>query len=123
MTPIEQVLQIFIDLPVNVIKSLWGIINPILIENWKTIWVTIIILLNIAMLKFFLTQRWGMLGSLLYNFFFFSIMYLIINYSRPEIIFEDYFKNISFLVYVVGFFLTRFILKLINAKNMSQFHH
>jgi hypothetical protein len=123
MTPIEQVVQIFIDLPLNVIKLLWSIINPILIQNWKVIWITILVLLNIAMLKFLLTQRWGTLGSLLYNIFFFGIMYLIINYYGPEIILEDYFKSISFFVYVIGFFLTRFILKLINAKNMSQFHH
>ncbi|KJJ39878.1 hypothetical protein MB09_01530 [Aequorivita vladivostokensis] len=123
MTTLEQFVQLLINLPINTINFLWSIINPIIKENWMFISIVIIIFLNIAMLKFLLTQRWGTLGSLLYNTFYFGIIYLIINTFGPEIILEDYFKTILILAYVAGFFLTRIILKAINIRNLPKFNH
>jgi membrane-bound ClpP family serine protease len=122
MTPIEQFIQLLIDLPVNALNFTWSIINPILIDNWKFLLISIIILLIIATIKFFLTQQWGTLGSLLYNIFFFGIMYFIINKFGPDLILEDYFKTISFLIYFIGFFLTRIILKKLKIKSLPNFH-
>jgi membrane-bound ClpP family serine protease len=120
---IDKFVQLFLNLPLIAINFAWNIINPILIQNWVTIIVIIFVLLNIATLKFLLTNKWGALGSLFYNIFYFGIMYLVINNCGPEIILEDYFKTISFVVYVAGFFLTRFILNKLNIKNMSRFHY
>lgn len=118
----EQLIQIIKELPLNSIKFLWSIINPILLENWKTLAFSVFVLLNIAMLKFVLTGKWSMLGSLLYNLFYFSILYLIIRIFGPDIIVEDYFKTISFFVYVLGFFLTRLVLNALKIKNLPKFH-
>jgi hypothetical protein len=121
MTFIDEITQLILNLPLNSISFAWSIINPILIENWLKLTVAIIILINIAMLKFLITGKWGTLGSLLYNFFFFGIMYLIINNFGPEIILEDYFKIISFLTYITGFFLTRLVLRSVRVENMPKF--
>lgn len=119
----EQLIQIIKELPLNSIKFLWSIINPILLENWKIIALSVFVLLNIAMLKFVLTGRWSMLGSLLYNLFFCGVLYLIIRIFGPDIIVEDYFKTISFFVYVLGFFLTRLVLNALQIKNLPKFHY
>ncbi len=123
MTTTEQFVQLIINLPSYTINFLWSIIHPIIIENWRFIFIVLFILLNFAMLKFLLTQRWGTLGSLLYNTFYFGIIYLIINTFGPEIILEDYFKTILILAYVAGFFLTRIILIAINIRNLPKFNH
>jgi hypothetical protein len=123
MTPIEQMVQIIINLPLEMVRSAWNIINPILIENWDRILIAIVILLVVASIKFIFTRRWGTLGSLLYHIFFFGIMYFYFRAVGPEVILEDYFKYISFIIYIVGFFLTRFILKAFGVKNMPDFYY
>ncbi|MCI5056804.1 MAG: hypothetical protein MRY83_11890 [Flavobacteriales bacterium] len=122
MTFIDQIVQILLDFPLNTLRFFWNIVNPLIIEHWVIIAVTLVILINLAMIKFVVTGRWATLGSLLYNVFYFGILYFLIRFSGPEIILEDYFKSLSFLLYVIGFFLTRIILKSINAQNLSPFH-
>ena len=123
MTLIDQMVQIIINLPLEMVRSAWNIINPIIIDNWDRILIAIVILLVVASIKFIFTRRWGTLGSLLYHIFFFGIMYFYIRTVGPEVILEDYFKYISFAIYVIGFFSTRFILKAIGVKNMPDFHY
>ncbi|SFS84753.1 hypothetical protein SAMN04487906_1881 [Zhouia amylolytica] len=123
MTPIEQIVKIILEFPANTLNFWWGIINPIIIENWYIIAIIAIIMLNIAVLKFIITGKWGALGSVLYNIFYIGIIYLIIYFFGPEIILKKYFNSISFLVYVCGFFLTRLILQMINIKNLPSFHY
>jgi len=120
---LNQFMEIFIPSITKGLNFAWDIINTALIDNWQKILIIIIIMFAFACLKYLFTGQWGTLGSLLYNLFYFSIMYLIINNFGPEIILEDYFKTIMFLAYVAGFFLARIVLKAFNVKNMPQFHH
>lgn len=101
----------------------WNIFNTVLLENWKTILVVFLIALTIATLKYFFTQRWGTFGSLLYHMFYFLGLYLYINKFGAEVILEDSFKTISFLIYAGGFLMTEVILKFMGIKNLSDFHH
>lgn len=57
-----------------------------------------------------LSGETGMLGSMLYHLFFFTILGIIIWIKGAEILFNTWFDLISFLIYMLSFKLTGLIL-------------
>ncbi len=89
MTP-ENVVEIFKDVPGQVAQGAWEYLLLILSNHLRAILLLIFVLFFATTMKAMM-GRWGSLGSLLYNFFYFGILFIIGLFWGPEIFINDYF--------------------------------
>lgn len=87
---VEAFLRIIDDGTKQVAHSLWLILLDFLAQHWLAVLLTFIVLMAIAMAHAMM-GRWGMLGSLLYNFLYFSILFIIGLIWGPEVFVSDVF--------------------------------
>jgi CDP-diglyceride synthetase len=92
-------------------RMIWNGISQFLIENWGWVIVALVAILILAVVNYFATGRWAMLGSVLYNYFYFGILLIITLIFGPEVFANDWFKIVLFIVYVVCFVLVGKLLK------------
>ncbi len=91
-------------------RMLWGILQNFLLEHWFLSVGIFFLLFSIATLKAVL-GRWGSLGSLLYNFLYFSSLYLAGLIWGPEIFVNDFFNAVcAAILYPSCYLLVRYIL-------------
>lgn len=64
---------------------------------------------------------WGMLGSLLYHIFYFSIFGAILWVRGPELLFSDYFELIGLILNPLCYWLTGLILQRFRYGRVSAF--
>ena len=87
-------------------SMLWGSIQPL----FPYIIGVFFIVVAVAMFRALLGET-GMLGSVLYHLFFFSILGIITMMFGLEVLFNPWFDLISFLIYIASFRLTGLILQ------------
>jgi len=104
-------LEIFSEVYKQLAISLWSSVLSILSEYWLFFMTVFFIILLIVSLKAML-GRWGSLGSFLYNFFYFGILFLICLILGPEIFVKNYFNTFcAIILYPVCYRLVGIILE------------
>ncbi|MEO6536187.1 MAG: hypothetical protein ABIT47_00710 [Candidatus Paceibacterota bacterium] len=88
----------------------WDILLSFLAHHWLGTLGVLLAILAYAVLRYLITGRWRVLGSVLYNYVYFFIMFLIGLIGGPELYANDYFPIIATIVYVVSFTVVGFIL-------------
>lgn len=82
---------------------LWdGLIN-FLVHDWLLVLGILTFFLLISIIEFVLTGRWAMLGSVLYNYLYYGILFLIGLIFGPEIFTNDWADLLFFIVYAISF--------------------
>jgi hypothetical protein len=97
-------------------RMLWGIFISILKEHWLFIMVFLFVVFIVLTLKAMVDQ-WGSLGSFLYNFFYFGILFIIGLMWGPEIFVNDFFNTVCAVVlYPICYIITGLILDKVRER-------
>lgn len=90
---------------------LWSAFLSYLAAHWLAIMVVIFIIFAFVTVKAMM-GRWGSLGSFLYNFFYFGILFVIGLIWGPDVFLGDFFKTAcTIILYPVCYLITGYILK------------
>ena len=84
-------------------RMIWAGIKQFLVEHWVLVIIFLTALLALAIFNYLATGRWAMLGSVLYNYLYFGVLFIITLIFGSDIFANDYFKIVLFLLYVVCF--------------------
>ncbi len=87
-----------------------------LAQHWIAILVGLLAIFVVALVRAFVTGRWAMLGSVVYNYLYFGTLFLIGSIWGPELFANDYFKIVLVILYVVCFILTGKFLSKIGVR-------
>ena len=90
---------------------IWTDINQLLIEHWLIVTFFLIVLLLVAVARYFITGRWAMLGSVLYNYLYFGVLLIIALAFGSDVFASDYFKIVLVVLYIVCFTIVGIFLK------------
>lgn len=94
----------------------WIWFLEILKRNWVFIFTIFSIILFIATIKAMI-GRWGTLGSILYNMFYFGTLFILGLVFGPQIFLDDIFKMIcTVILYPICYWLVGLILNKINLR-------
>jgi hypothetical protein len=84
-------------------EMIWSGVKQLLIEHWPSVILFLILILLFAVLRYLITGRWAMLGSVLYSYIYWGFVLIIILIFGPDIFASDWIKIVLFVVYVVSF--------------------
>src|ERR1700722_16500729 len=84
-------------------RMIWNAIEQFLLEHWGFVIIALASIFLFAVLSYFVTGRWAMLGSVLYNYFYFGILFIITLIFGPDVFASDWFKIVLFIIYIVCF--------------------
>ena len=91
-------------------RMLWSILQSFLVGHWLASILFLFVLFVAATFKAMM-GRWGSLGSLLYNFFYFGILYVVGLIWGPEIFVSDLFHfACTAILYPVCYYVVGYIL-------------
>ena len=94
-------------------RMFWDIGMAYLSEHWVAILAGLFVVFVIALVWAFLTRHWRMLGSIVYNYLYFGVLFLVGLIWGPEVFANDYFKIFLAILYGVCFWTTgRFLTKI-----------
>jgi hypothetical protein len=91
-------------------RIFWDILISLLAQHWLGTLTVLVVIILYAVARYLMTGRWATLGSVLYNYFYFSILFLIGLIWGPEVYANDYFPIIATIVYGISFAIVGFIL-------------
>jgi len=97
-------------------RMIWSGITQFLNEHWGWLVFMLIAIFIFSVLNYFATGRWAMLGSVLYNYFYFGTLFVITLIFGPEVFANDWFKIVLFILYVTCFILVGKILNKIGIR-------
>jgi hypothetical protein len=109
-TLIPQTIQAFDDATVRGYRMIWDIFMVFLAQNYFWVIVSLIMVLGFAFLEYLVTGRWANLGSVLYSYIYYGILFLIGLFFGPEIFANVWIGLILFVVYLISFFWVRGVL-------------
>lgn len=84
-------------------RIIWSVIKNFAFEHWIGILLTIFCLYVIAIIKFLVTGRWGMLASLTYRFLYLSGLFVIALIFGSDIFANQWFDIVLVFLYVACF--------------------
>ncbi len=82
---------------------LWDALINFLVHDWLLVLGILTFFLVIAIIEFLTTGRWAMLGSVLYHYIYYGILFLIGLIFGPEIFTNDWADLLFFVVYAISF--------------------
>ena len=89
---------------------MWDVMMNYLAQHWVAVLFAVFV---IAFVRAFVTGRWAMLGSVVYNYLYFGTLFVVGNIFGADLFANDYFKIILVILYVVCFILTgKFLTKI-----------
>lgn len=97
-------------------RIIWDVGMTILAQHWISILVFLVSVLIIALVRAFTTGRWAMLGSVVYNYLYFGVLFIVGIIFGPETFANDYFKIFLVILYVVCFIITGYFLRKIGVR-------
>lgn len=97
-------------------RMFWDIGMTYLSEHWVAILGWLFVIFVFALVRAFVTGRWAMLGSVVYNYLYFGILFLVGLIWGPEVFANDYFKIFLAILYGVCFWATGRFLKKIGVR-------
>ena len=69
----------------------WDSLISFLSEHWLTVISFLVLLFLVALIRAYM-GRWGMLGSVLYHYLYFGILFLVGLIKGPEVFVSEYFE-------------------------------
>lgn len=98
------------------VKLLWGAIIPDLIKHWQ-FWMGVYFTIFFVATFEHMLGRWGTLGSILYNTFYFGTLFILGLVLGPQIFINDVFKvACTVILYPVCYLLTGWLLDITRAR-------
>lgn len=97
-------------------RMIWDVGMTYLAEHWVLVIIGLIVIFLVALIRAFVTGRWAMLGSVVYNYLYFGALFVIGLVFGPELFANDYFKIALAILYVVCFILTGIFLRKIGVR-------
>jgi len=95
----------------QVARVLWSALLSFLTAHWLVVIIAIFVIFVLVLLKAML-GRWGSLGSFLYNFFYFGVLFVIGLIWGPEVFVNNIFNSaVAIILYPVCYFITGLILE------------
>ncbi len=92
-------------------EMLWLVVLSLLADHWLLVMSVLFIILITATAKA-MFGRWGLLGSVLYNFFYFGTLFVIGVIWGPQVFVSDYFNFAgTALFYPICYFIVGLILR------------
>lgn len=113
---IPWMLQQFGEATAKAFRMIWDIGLGYLAEHWIAVVVGLIAIFLVALVRAFITGRWAMLGSVVYNYLYFGTLFIIGLIFGPELFANDYFKIALAVLYIVCFILTGIFLRKIGVR-------
>ncbi len=109
-TLIPQIFQTFDEATRKAYRMLWDIFMSFVVDHWLVILGILIFVFLITFARA-LTGRWGMLGSVLYNYLYFGILFVVGLIKGSDIFVSEYFEIIcAVILYPFCYFTVRVIL-------------
>ncbi len=94
----------------------WEFLLYFLKENWLIVTIILVLVLVVAILRS-LVGYWGMLGSVLYNYLYFGILFIVGLIKGPEVFVSEYFELfLMVILYPLCYLAVRFILDSFNLR-------
>ena len=108
----------FSDGLIQVVSFLWSIFLSLLKAHWLVLMIVLFVAFVATILKA-MTGRWGTLGSLLYNSFYFGALFVIGLIWGPEVFIND-FWNVAFAVilYPISYYVVGLVLDKIGVRKL-----
>lgn len=97
-------------------RMLWDIGMTIFVECWISIIVFLSVVFVVALIRAFITGRWAMLGSVVYNYLYFGVLFIVGLVFGPETFANDYFKIFLVVLYITCFITTGHFLRKIGVR-------
>ena len=97
-------------------RLIWDIGMAYLAQHWIAVLVALFVIFVAALIRAFVTGRWAMLGSVVYNYLYFGTLFLIGTIWGPEVFANDYFKIVLVILYIICFILTGKFLSKIGVR-------
>lgn len=94
---VPWMLRTFDEATRQVYRMIWNVFMFILVEHWVSILIILISLLVIATFRAFYGY-WGMLGSLLYNYLYFGILFVVGLIKGPGVFVNEYFEAVCLVI-------------------------
>lgn len=114
--PANQIIAALGEVPKEFARIVWSIISKVLVKSWPWLLSLILVGLIVAVTKA-LMGRWGMLGSILYNLFYFGILLVVVLIWGPEVFVSNAFAAISAVVfYPISYVLTGMVLDKLGVR-------
>lgn len=107
---IPQILETFDEATRKAYRMLWEIFMSFVVEHWLAILAVLTVVFFIALAQA-LMGRWGMLGSILYNYLYFGILFVVGLIKGSDIFVSEYFEIVcAIILYPLCYFLVGMIL-------------
>jgi hypothetical protein len=97
-------------------RMFWEILLSFLAQHLLATFAVLVFVLLAAIVEYLIIRRWAALGSVLYNYFYFGILFLIGAIFGPEVYANDYFPLVATIVYLISFSIVGFILVTTGVK-------
>lgn len=111
----KDILKIFNDSQIQAYQALWDGLIIFLSSNWSSVSLLFLFLFIISLVRA-INGRWGLLGSILYNFLYWGALFVLGLIFGPKI-FANIFINIAFFIlYLVCYTLVGRILTGLHLK-------
>ena len=107
---IPWMFQTMADATKHTYRILWDYGISVLKQHIIATILVLLVLLMFSYLRALITRRWGLFGSLLYNYLYFGTLFIIGLIFGPETFANDYFEIFLAILYVVCFILVGKIL-------------
>jgi hypothetical protein len=107
---IPWMFKAFDDATIKAYQMMWNILLSLLATYWLQITIVLILLLVAAFIKFLVTGRWAMLGSILNSYIYWGTLFVIGLLFGPGIFANDYFKILLVILYAISLTIVRVIL-------------
>lgn len=84
----------------EIYQTLWDILITLIKEHWGFFLVVLFLILLVAFVRYMITGRWAILGSIIYNYLYFGILFIVGLIFGPDIFASDYIKILLTIVYI-----------------------
>ena len=111
----KGIFKIFADAQIQAYQALWDGLIVFLSSNWLSVICFLLFFLFVSFVKA-VNGRWGMLGSILYNYIYFGILFCLGLIFSPKIFANTFIDIFLFLLYLLCYWLVGKILKKLNLK-------
>ncbi|MDD4412750.1 MAG: hypothetical protein PHR00_03850 [Patescibacteria group bacterium] len=109
---VKYLFKIISDAQVQAYQALWDGLILFLSSNWLSVTGILLFLLVVSFIKA-INGRWGMFGSIAYNYLYWGILFVSGLIFGPKIFANTYVDIVYFLLYLLCYWLVgRFLRKL-----------
>lgn len=111
----KDILKIFNDSQIQAYQALWDGLMKFLSSNWLSVFLLFLFLFIFSLARA-INGRWGMFGSMLYNYLYWGILFILGLIFGPKI-FANLFIDIAlFILYLICYALVGRILTVLHLK-------